>query len=706
MAKAKDLKPLIGAESKKPPTKKVTRKVKPTGGQHGGNGPVGEPVTIPPKKEAEQRPDPTPASVTPPTSPPATAAAPTAVANPAPSALSTQKVDPFPFGQATQSVLQGLLSKPVDNSPHVIVEARAGTGKTTTLITALKVLKGLPPGIEPSPQQKAVWDAVMMSQGKVRTIGFVAFNKSIATELQRRVPVGVEAMTMHSLGFKAVRAGFPRAKVDEYRVNDLLALLMGKDGRQLKKDRPVFVKAVVDLVGLCKMNLVDPSVYFGKGGTGADAQFAMRSELEKLADHYGVDLGGGDSGLDCSSEVYEWVPKVLEACKDPTRDGKVDYDDMIWLPIVLNLPVIKFDMLMVDEAQDLNRCQQELAKRAGRRLILCGDPKQAIYGFAGADAESMKRMERELSGHDSYVNLAKNMPDELVPSFMKGVLTPPRCIVLPLPVTRRCGKAIVKEANRYVKEFEAFETNPEGEVKRMRLNGGKSQKEMMELCNCPDWSTLESSVELEEARLKCPSHQSEHEANYTGYVLAGHMVLCRTNAPLVKECFRFIKAGKKANIQGRDVGKGLISTVGKLVGQRNGAFNLISVTELVGKLDDWLSKELGKENAKRNPNESKLDGIQDRYDCLMAFTDGANTSGEVIAKIESVFTDQKDSPGIRLSSIHKAKGLEADKVFFLKPKKGMRRDKMKPWELEQEDNLEYVAITRAIHELVYVREVK
>lgn len=36
------------------------------------------------------------------------------------------------------------------------------------------------------------------------------------------------------------------------------------------------------------------------------------------------------------------------------------------------------------------------------------------------------------------------------------------CAILPLTVTRRCGKAIVKEANKIVPDFKAHESNPEG----------------------------------------------------------------------------------------------------------------------------------------------------------------------------------------------------------------------------------------------------
>jgi DNA helicase-2/ATP-dependent DNA helicase PcrA len=530
--------------------------------------------------------------------------------------------------------------RPVDNAPHVIVEARAGTGKTTTLVEGLKLLKGIPSPLTPSPQQRAVWDSICQSP-KESSVCFVAFNKSIATELKNRVPAGCEAMTMHSLGLLAVRNAFPKVKVEQCRTQNIIAELRNKDIWQLRKEEPVLLKATEELVGLCKMNLIDPVGQDQLQDTGLRGFHTGAEALERLCAHYDVECNGS------REQVFDLVPQVLERCKEVAKDGCVDFDDMIWLPIVLDLPVKQHDLLLVDEAQDLNRCQQALAKRAGRRLILCGDPKQAIYGFAGADSESMNRMKRELS--------EDGCKDSKVFAPSRG------CIVLPLTVTRRCGKAIVKEANRWVPEFEAHESNPEGKVGRADYEKG----------------TLIADNTY---------HQS---------VTDGDFILCRTNAPLISQCFRFLKAGRKANIQGRNVGQGLISTVKK---SKAG-----TIPEFISWLDAWLHSEQAKENAKRSPSEARLTALQDRRDCLICFAESVETVAELTAKIESVFTDDKDKPGIRLSSIHKAKGLESRRVFFLMPPgTGPREDKMQAWELEQEANLRYVAVTRAIEELIYV----
>lgn len=545
-------------------------------------------------------------------------------------------------------------------APHLIIKARAGTGKTTVLVEGLRELRGdFKPcpncnttgtdsyghecqhfingykcrsgylRLKPSPQQQAVWDSISLSK-EATSIGFVAFNKSIAEELKSRVPAGIDAMTMHSLGNSALRAAFGQLKMNEYRVSDIISELTGKDIRDLRLKKPELVKWVQELVSLCKMNLIGLE-------THADPVFWTMG-LSDLASYYDIELNG------CRAEAFDLVPRVLERCKDVQRDNSIDFSDMIWLPVVLNLTVKRYDLLLIDESQDLNRCQQALAKRSGKRLVFCGDEKQAIYGFSGADSQSLKRLEQELSS------------------------TEQTCQILPLTVTRRCGKAIVEEAKKYVPDFEAHESNSEGKI----------------------------STALYKSEDGKPTYREQ--------VQDGDMVICRCNAPLVSQCFKFLRRGRKATIQGRDVGQGLISTVNKVMkGYDETSDNQIA--ELHQKLSDWLHTEETKENAKRNPSESRLLALQDRYDCLICFTEGAKTVKDVTDKIESIFTNNKAERGIRMSSVHRAKGLESNRVFILQCKGAAMPLAWKDqadWEYEQELNILYVAVTRSIQELIYV----
>ena len=95
--------------------------------------------------------------------------------------------------------------------------------------------------------------------------------------------------------------------------------------------------------------------------------------------------------------------------------------------------------------------------------------------------------------------------------------------------------------------------------------------------------------------------------------------------------------------------------------------------------------------------------IVDKIECIEAIADGCEDVDEVLEKLDDLFTDTKSGNVITLSTVHKAKGLEADNVFILLPDcLPMKRKGQQLWELEQEMNLKYVAITRAKKKLVWV----
>ena len=95
-------------------------------------------------------------------------------------------------------------------------------------------------------------------------------------------------------------------------------------------------------------------------------------------------------------------------------------------------------------------------------------------------------------------------------------------------------------------------------------------------------------------------------------------------------------------------------------------------------------------------------GLYDSINALNTLATVTNTTTELIELIDSIFSD--DSEGICLSTIHKAKGLEADNVYIIchstMPPKRVKRE----WEQIQEENLIYVAYTRAKHRLGLVDE--
>ena len=522
--------------------------------------------------------------------------------------------------------------KRIKLAPHVVVEARAGTGKTTTCCGAVEQILGIAPKFTPSQQQTDIWN--LIGQEKPNNIGVCAFSKIIQTELERRLPYDtVEVRTCHSFGCKILwndnRTKY--SKHNDYKTSGIIQKLTGMTPVDLKKKMKVSLYGACDLVQFAKYNLIDPF----------SEDRLLHAEMFQLFADNGIDMMGCDP--DKTIEVA--IQAFRKSCTtEPNQRGyehipERDFADMIWLPIVLDIePTTKYDLLIVDESQDLNRCQQELVCRLGRRLVLVGDPKQAIFAFAGADCQSMPRMTERLK------------------DTKRGVVT------LPLNTTYRCGKKIVQAAQRFVPDYQAYEKNPDGEI----------------------FSGLP-------------------EEHLVRHLNDGDMVLCRINAPLVSLCFSLLSCDKKAYIQGRDIGAGLVKMIEKSKTQTVDEFDLW--------LHDWYQTERERLLRKKVKSETALMNLSDKCRMMRVFTekvrldaqnqDRTPTISALISLITNLFSD--DKAGIRLSSIHRAKGLEADNVYIIRPEKLPHPMAKTPQAREQEDNLHYVAITRAIKKLTYCR---
>lgn len=457
---------------------------------------------------------------------------------------------------------------------HVVIEAGAGSGKTTTGVEMVKLL-------HPS----------------TRTV-FTAFNKHIAKEMDARAPKHVKATTTHSLGFSACRQNIEGMTFES--VNNDKVKIIFKNVLDWEIHKHIF-PTVEKLVSLVKANLVEPT----------------DEELDALADHYGIVLNG-DRDI-----IFETVATIVELAK--TNTTIIDFDDMVWLPVVLNFPCPTYDFIFADEAQDLNKAQIELILRHaqnGSRVFCVGDRYQSMYGFRGADAKAIPNIIERLDAK-----------------------------TLPLSITYRCPKVVVDFVNERFPEipFEAPEWAQEGVIR--------------------DTSSLD--------------REDLH---------AGDMVLCRTNAPLVSPAFALIRRGVKAVIVGRDIGKGLISLIKK--------YDKGNLPLTLSALNQYYHSEYDK--LIHAEKKSQAQALQDKVDTIFAVADGCFTVDEVISKILDVFRD--DVEGVAFSTVHRAKGLEAERVYILKPELLPHPMAESDWELEQERNIEYVAYTRTKRELVFVRD--
>jgi len=94
------------------------------------------------------------------------------------------------------------------------------------------------------------------------------------------------------------------------------------------------------------------------------------------------------------------LKKFLQSVYDNYHENlgnKLDFNKIIQnLHKLLDLKDVKFKYVMVDEFQDSNTTQYEIAKKIAKNLFIVGDEKQAIYAFQGGEIEVFKRAKDEL----------------------------------------------------------------------------------------------------------------------------------------------------------------------------------------------------------------------------------------------------------------------------------------------------------------------
>ena len=479
---------------------------------------------------------------------------------------------------------------------HLVVEAVAGSGKTTTLIKCLDFI----------PQNSKVLLA--------------AFNTDIVNELKKRTfdMPNVDVKTLHGLGLQFIKKNIPEVsaipepfKYDSYIKNNIRELSSINTFKLKGREFFRYTENIKKYVDFGRFYLCQ-----------------TEKDLDFIEERYGIETIADEKEI--AIDVMEWGKNTLET---------IDYTDMVWLPNVLFLKPLGllYDFIFIDECQDINKAERELILKCfkmGTRMVSVGDRSQMLYEFSGADSDSF--------------NILSSMPNT---------------INLPLSISYRCPKKVVEFANRIVKEIKPQENAIDGEIVR--------------------------DVPLE-------------------VVQDGDMILCRNNAPLVQIYNEFLKLGKKCHIRGKEIGRNLKSIV-KSTRQDKLNVDCREDGVFVRLYDDLFTsrnKLMEKFNidAETAINSPQIQNKLDLINALEILAEGINTVDEINNKIDEIFPKRDKTSGISLSTIHKAKGLEAENVYIacesLMPSKSAKKD----WEIKQEYNLMYVAYTRPKKRLGFIDE--
>lgn len=480
--------------------------------------------------------------------------------------------NPSPYQQAIRNYC-------VDSRKNLLVQAVAGSGKTTTIVWAANemVNAGYP-----------------FSNAPI----FLAFNKSIASELAQRLPSVFNASTFHSYGLRMLKRGIA---IDDKKY--------ARHARNLWPNMPWEDAAEI-------YNIISTIMEEGQP-PAAETFYARAERIIEIKQEASAD------------EVTITPTQVMEVFMRgwDERDSAITFTEMVYIPTFApqSLPR-KASVAFVDEVQDLSPLQHLFLEKYAARIIAVGDRAQAIYGFRGADYKSM---------------------DKLAERFAMTEL--------PLSVSYRCPRAVVLEAQKDNPTIQARENAPEGEVTKMLYPVFVDR-------------LLTDQVSSEAA------------------------VISRANRDLIRLCYLLLKNRIQFQVRS-DFFTQVAGFIKKLKAS--------SLGHLQARLDAWLETELLKKPKPRRQAE-----LEDRHDCLTTLIhyleeQGKDDTEDLHALLKTISESRR---GITISTIHKAKGLEWEDVYFLFPEKIPSVYAETPDELQQEWNMRYVAVTRAGGRLFMVNE--
>ncbi len=456
-----------------------------------------------------------------------------------------------------------------NGSGSASVNAVAGSGKTTTVLKSIRLMKG--------------------------NVFMTAFSTKIADELSSRIfgerITNAVAKTVHSFGKAALHKTVGDSELVRWKAAKTIEGVLGGS----EHDSLLLRSELAQVARYAKLTMTDPEDVIG---------------IFDIMDHFSLDIPE-----ERVKPLIEFLPKVMKEMLDNVRQH--DFDDMVWLPAKLGMSVPKYDWMLVDEAQDLNAmCRTLLLRgvRPGGRVMSVGDPRQSVFGFTGADITSMEKF-REIT----------------------------KATDLPLSICYRCPRSHIALAKRIVPQIEASPTAREGFV------------------DIIDEEVMMADVDYDD------------------------VILCRTNAPLASLATDFLRQGRKVRIMGKEeIAEGLKRLIEKFRG--------VDLDDCLSRLSRHADKECQRLREREKDSQAEL--LRDRVETIEILAEGLVSVGALIAKIDAIFSDTAGN-GITLSTIHRAKGLEFDNVYLIRPDLIPFPFAKKDWEKEQEMNLKYVALTRS-----------
>ena len=614
-----------------------------------------------------------------------------------------------------EAYLNGLNEKQLEAVLHtkgpLMIIAGAGSGKTKVLTTRV---------------------AHLMHSG-VDSFNILAltFTNKAAAEMKERVEKALgntDARNLYIGTFHSVFARILRAEADKLGYPKSFTIYDTDDSRSV-------IKAVVNDMGLddklYKPNIVHNRISGAKNALIGPAEYAMDTFLKQE---------DARSNRPAIGEIYA---SYAARC---FKNGAMDFDDLLFkmhellqnFPEVLHKYQHKFKYILIDEYQDTNPVQYQIAKLLAavhENLCVVGDDAQSIYSFRGATIENilqfqkdyddvkLVKLEQNYRSSQSIIGVANHVIKNNVGQIPKELWTENETgdkIKLVRTMTdndegKYIADAIQENKLRnhfYNKDFAIlYRTNAqsrsfEESLRRTgiayKIYGGLSFYQRKEVKDYIAYLRIIANTKDEEGLKRIINYPARGIGKTTMekcLVIAGEQNITFFEVLEKAKGFGF-KAGTLTAIEE-------FVTMIKYFQNQLTKHNAYDVAVQVGKHTN-LVKELF--NDKSTEGLARYENIQELLNSIKEWTESpSNDDGELgdkslgsylqqITLITDADNDNGNEDTVKLMTVHAAKGLEFACVFLVGLEESLFPSGMSVntrEELEEERRLFYVAVTRA-----------
>lgn len=335
------------------------------------------------------------------------------------------------------------------------------------------------------------------------------------------------------------------------------------------------------------------------------------------------------------SEIGEQLQYLFRMGSDWAAEAVIDHTDMLWLPIhwqINRSPGFKhFQRVMVDEAQDMSKLQLE--------FVLSLTTIQGKMLFVGDPAQSINGFCG--ADTDSFANIKQRLKAE---EFI-------------LPICYRCPQTHIELINQLYPEI-----------------------------------PIEPRDHAPQGRIEVIEESDLWDRNQESSIKTGDLIVARCTSSLVELNLKLITRGISCNLVGTSLKQDLLERLEEISSQAGFVYRDFPL---------FCQKYLEFKRSIYEQNDHgmmlmmKLQDLIKAIKAIYAHFQQCQSIEELECCIEQLFGSENDE-AVLLSTVHSAKSMEAKRVYIAEPYLlPLYWDNQKAWQLEQENNLLYVALSRS-----------